>query len=262
MHTEDFITLTAPLRAVGGGRVWSLMISLFGDLAQEDGTAISGPVLSAMMSLLLVKPEAARVALHRLRNDGWIASQKSGRISQHRLTAKGRSESAAASPRIYAAPGDSSDNWQLVLLERTDMQTPASMAAQGFTALMPRVYLGPADAKTPAQALSMPGQTPPDWLRAQAQPAALTTPYVDLNKALTDLKQRLSGSETLTGLQISVLRGLIVHNWRRLILRHPALPTPLIDPEWPGHQCHIQVADLLARFPRPALQDISAEIVS
>ena len=64
MHTEDFITLTAPLRAVGGGRVWSLMISLFGDLAQEDGTAISGPVLSAMMSLLLVKPEAARVALH------------------------------------------------------------------------------------------------------------------------------------------------------------------------------------------------------
>ena len=259
MHTEDFITLTAPLRAVGGGRVWSLMISLFGDLAQEQGTAIDGPVLSSMMSLLQVKPEAARVALHRLRNDGWIISHKSGRISRHSLTPKGYAESAAASPRIYATPRDTSDKWQLLLLENADAQTEHSMAAIGFTAILPRVYIGPAEAQAPAGALSLPGGAPPEWLLEQVQPDTWADAYADLYHALTDLDAALSTSDGLSALQIAVLRGLIVHNWRRLILKHPLLPVSLITPGWPGHQCHLLVAELLARFPRPRLRDISAE---
>ena len=105
MPTDPFSENTAALRALGGQRVWSLMISLFGDLAQGAGDRIDGPVLSAIMARQHIKPEAVRVALHRLRKDGWVTSEKSGRIRQHSLTDKGRRESAIASPRIYARPG-------------------------------------------------------------------------------------------------------------------------------------------------------------
>ena len=74
MPSDVFTHTIADLRALGGQRVWSLMVSLFGDLAQAEGAGIDGPVLSRIMTAMQIRPEATRVALHRLRNDGWIAS--------------------------------------------------------------------------------------------------------------------------------------------------------------------------------------------
>lgn len=251
--------MTTPLRAVGGWRVWSLMISLFGDLVQEEGTAIDGPVLSAMMTLLAIKPEAARVALHRLRNDGWVNSDKVGRISRHSLTEKGRAESAAATPRIYARPEEGSGDWHLVLLEKAEDQTPAHMATLGFNALAPRLFVGPADTPCPPGALSLPGTTAPDWLRAQLFADPLIIAYTDLAHALKELDAALPDGDAMTVLQIAVLRGLIVHNWRRLVLKNPPLPRSLTDPDGPARQSHLRVADLLSRFPRPNLRDLNTQ---
>ena len=252
----DFAHITAALRDLGGSRVWSLVISLFGDLAQDKGQTISGPVLSAIMAELQIKPEAARVALHRLRNDGWITSQKSGRISQHSLSAKGRAESAEASPHIYADPTVAEIDWQLVLTSDTDTPSADDMAAFGFAAVAPRVYVGPAKAETPPETLSFRGKEVPGWLRAQAEPQDLSNGYEDLLGTLTNLQHTLPEAAELNPVQIAVLRCLIVHNWRRLVLKHPALPAPLINPNWPGHRCHLAVNDLLTRFPRPALSEI------
>lgn len=252
LSEPDFIKATAGLRDLGGQRVWSLMISLFGDLAQDEGQAIDGPVLSAMMALLQVKPEATRVALHRLRNDGWIASQKSGRISRHSLTAQGRAESVAASPRIYANPDAGPTDWQLVLLEKPDRD----MEAIGFVQIQPRLYVGAGGLTLPNGALRLAGDTVPDWLKAQAAPDHLQPAYTALLSTLETLQNDLPGDTHLSPLETAVLRGLIVHNWRRLVLKHPALPQPLIARDWPGHRCHRHIATLLARFPRPALSEI------
>lgn len=250
--------MTAPLRDLGGGRVWSLMVSLFGDLAQEDGKTIDGPMLSAIMSLLQIKPEAVRVALHRLRNDGWISSRKAGRISRHGLTDKGRAESAAASPRIYAEPRAEAGKWQLLLLKAEESDLDEKLSAAGYTAIMPRVVVGPADAEPPAGALALQGTTAPDWLRQELRPAALDDAYADLHDTLVRLSAALPDRGALSPLEIAVLRCLVVHNWRRLILRHPMLPAPLVSAEGAGHRCHLRVADLLNRFPRPELHEIDA----
>jgi phenylacetic acid degradation operon negative regulatory protein len=233
------------------------MVSLFGDLAQGQGNAIDGPVLSQIMAALDVRPEASRVALHRLRNDGWLQSVKAGRISQHSLTAQGRAESAAASPRIYAAPPDLSEPWQMVVTEENARETDSALREAGFIAALPRAYVGRGGGAGPPRTPAPPRTPPPEWLRRAVEPAELEADYDALLAALTALDAELPAPEQLTPLDVAVLRCLIVHNWRRLVLKHPALPGGLIRPDWPGYRCHLLVDRLLRRYPRPALQDLA-----
>lgn len=252
MPTDDFAIAIAPLKELGGQRVWSLMISLFGDLARDDGQVIDGPILSAIMAAMDVRPEAARVALHRLRKDNWIASEKHGRISKHSLTPEGRAQSQAASSRIYATPADLHQGWQLILLETVPDQVPA-----GFVAVEGRVLAGVADAIAPADALALPSDSAPEWLKMQLEPHALAGPYGLLFDALSHAAAALPPKDSLTPLQIATLRCLIVHNWRRLALKHAALPLSLVRADWAGHKSHILVAELLRRYPRPVLSGIT-----
>ena len=250
---DAFIKVTRGLRDLGGQRVWSLMISLFGDLAQDAARTIDGPVLSAMMALLEVKPEAARVALHRLRNDGWIVSEKAGRISRHKLTDKGLAESAAASPRIYAGPDTVPQDWQMIMLPDTDQTVDVS----GYIPVMPRVFVGAAALPVPTAALRMTANDAPKWLQKAATPQHLNSAYAALRDELAGIAETLPPETELNELQTAVLRGLIVHNWRRLVLKHPVVPQPLQPADWPGRACHAQISTLLARFPRPALDQIT-----
>ncbi len=258
MQSDDFIIHTASLRDLGGQRVWSLMVSLFGDLAQGEGDVIEGPVLTAIMNVLQVKPEATRVALHRLRKDGWLTSEKSGRISQHSLSMMGRAESAAASPRIYAQPDCADSDWKLVLIEKANPDAQAEMAKNGFTMLTGRIFIGHAKDPAPEGAMSFSAQTIPAWLPKQLEPARLRNDYLALFDALAVLKTVLQDPVQLEPLQIAVLRCLIVHNWRRLVLKHPSLPKALIAEDWAGLRCHRAVAELLQKYPRPSLSAISA----
>lgn len=249
MPTDAFTEHVAALRGLGGHRVWSLMISLFGDLAQDPGQQIEGPVLSAVMHALQVRPEAIRVALHRLRNDGWITSSKRGRISAHALTPKARAESVAASARIYARPDAGEAAWQLIVLPDADQATPA-----GFIALGARLCVGDAMLPVPERALSFAGREVPDWLPAQVVPVDLNADYAALAHVLSRLSDDIPDASVLNAIQVAVLRCLIVHNWRRLVLKHPAVPSALVARDWPGHLCHHQVTALLDRFERPSLQ--------
>lgn len=256
--TDPFEQTKAALARLGSQRVWSLMVTLFGDLAQSEGDAIKGPVLSAIMAAMDIRPEAVRVALHRLRNDGWIASVKQGRTSSHSLTKFGRAQSAAASARIYADPARASKDWQLAILEDSSTQTHADMLALGFAPFMPRLYVGSSEAKPVPNAATLSGGKVPGWMQAQFEPATLAHDYSALHKVLADAAYSIPSATELTPLQVAVLRCLIVHNWRRIMLKHPDLPQSLYTKDWDGHRCHVLVHELLTRYPHPSLDDIVA----
>ena len=109
----------------------------------------------------------------------------------------------------------------------------------------------------PKGCLALPGTPPPDWLRRAVEPAELEADYAALLAALSTLDAELPDADRLSALDVAVLRCLIVHNWRRLVLKRPALPGGLIRPEWSGYRCHLLVDRLLRRYPRPALQDLA-----
>jgi phenylacetic acid degradation operon negative regulatory protein len=254
MPPDAYLQTKSALLALGGHRVWSLMATLFGDLAQAEGTKIDGPVLSAIMAEMDIRPEAVRVALYRLRNDGWIMSEKHGRTGRHSLTPTSRAETRAASARIYADPRKTVNGWTLALTQ--DTATTQQMIQSGFVALLPRVFVGTPQATAPASALVLRGTPAPDWLRTQLASALLAEDYARLLPPLQTAHDQLRGHH-LAPLQTAVIRCLVVHNWRRIVLRHPALPVDLLPSDWAGHSCHLLVDSLLAALPRPDLDDIT-----
>lgn len=258
MLSDPLRDLTTVLTDLGGQRVWSLLVTVFGDLVPEAGTGIDGPVLSRIMGRMDVRAEATRVALHRLRNDGWITSAKSGRTSRHSLTEHGRRETIQAGRRIYAAPEDVPTGWTALLTEEANGDQRRQLEMSGFTQLMPRLYIGPAERGVPENTLALSGNAVPDWLRHQLTPEGLCEGYIELHRILTMIDGTLPKGTDLSPLDCAVLRCLIVHNWRRLVLKHPDLPATLYTEDWREQECRALVTALLDRFPRPNLADLGA----
>ncbi|MEH6752122.1 MAG: PaaX family transcriptional regulator, partial [Paracoccaceae bacterium] len=85
-------------------RVWSLVITVFGDCVQHRGGAISTARLGRLLGRIGVEPGALRTALSRLGRDGWVDSERTGRLSHYRLSPSGLARFTEATSRIYAAP--------------------------------------------------------------------------------------------------------------------------------------------------------------
>jgi phenylacetic acid degradation operon negative regulatory protein len=244
------------LRHNGDFRVWSVIVTLFGDLAQERDDRISGTLLSQLTARMGIRPEAMRVALHRLRKDGWIISERTGRTSTYRLSDKGFDEGLAARGRIYASHVEMPKNWSLAIapplasverltLDQEMLTIGALVAASG-------IYLMP-DVPTSKGFLCVSGDLKqlPDWVYKITAPRDLTTGYHVLSDIFDQLTNRFDESPPSDDLDIAALRVLIVHNWRRLVLRHAPLPAEFYPEGWIGLKCRQQVIALLKRLDRP-----------
>jgi len=73
------------------------------------------------------------------------------------------------------------------------------------------------------------------------------------------IKLRQNSLSALSVYETALLRSMIVHYWRRLVLRSPYLPPSLIGADWPGHQCRDFVVEMLDALPRPSLEQLTAK---
>lgn len=245
-------------------RVWSIIVTLFGDLARGQGDRISGSLLTQITEPMSIKPEAVRVALHRLRNDGWIASEKSGRSSHYHLTQNGLVQSEAASPRIYTREVLYPDVWHLRIPEplrksERDAQD-RHMRRAGYVTVVPGTYLGPGAAGDFDNTLTVSGDLSalPDWLRINIAPPEAQKAYKDLGQALDDFATILDGAPTPSPVQVATLRTIIVHNWRRALFSHPDLPDAFFPEGWSGSICRTKVMDALDKLGRPDMSTLEA----
>ncbi|GLO69293.1 phenylacetic acid degradation operon negative regulatory protein PaaX [Phaeobacter inhibens] len=254
-----FDTAVSKLSDPQNQRVWSVIVSLFGDLAQRDGDQIGGSALTRIITPMGIKPEAIRVALHRLRKDGWIDSTRSGRASVHFLTPMGRSQSAAVTPRIYAPTTLAPEDWHLLIAQDGQggaldalLQQPNYVAVNRSTVLghgpLPRE-------RDQFLVVDHPDLSVPDWLRQRLFPEDLKLACARLDSTLSGVKPPATSrvSDALDPTQIATLRTLIVHRWRRVVLRHPDLPPRFHPNDWAGEHCRQRVASLLQHLPRPRL---------
>ena len=251
--TVTYEAALARLLDCGPLKTWSLIVTILGDLAAEEGARIAGPVLSALTEPMGVKPEALRVAIHRLRRDGWITSERDGRNSLYGLTAHGRGLTRAVSGRVYdkavAPPGE----WHVVIAQTAEalqaLDHPGLMRIGPKAALLPGYADHGAVQGLPATMLAWrvePGALP-DWAAAALAPEEMVRAYEGLVAAL-DLALGLPVPED--ALQATVLRLVALHEWRRLVLRHgPGVDTLLGD--WAGARARARIVALFERLARP-----------
>lgn len=258
MQTTPFQSVVERLTRDQTPRVWSLLISVFGDLAQDPGARVSGSLLRRITEQIGIKPEAMRVAIHRLRKDGWIGSERMGRNSVYFLTPTGLAQTTQASPRIYASGQPAERAWFV-------MSNPAQPTA---TEDRPGVWITSnvlitASAPDRGQVFVTPienGMALPPWMSARICDDATVGMSQEFAAALEDIGPSLDAAPGLSTLEIAATRVLLVHGWRRIVLKAPVLPDHVFPEDWRGPFCRARVAELLARYPRPHLDALEAAI--
>ena len=221
--------LITALHDEGRLRVWSLVITVFGDSVQLRGGRIANLRLQKLLGRVGIEPGTIRTALSRLSRDGWVSSERTGRNSFYSLTESGRAEFVDASSRIYAPP-------------RTVPVTEWTLAVgdgQPGLPVAPGVVLRPADQPGPAGDCAVTGTLSilsphlRNQLLSDAHLTALEALFADID-ALCDA--------SLSPLEAAAARTLLIHRWRRIVLRHPEPPVELLPEKFKGRDPRAEVA--------------------
>lgn len=229
---DPIAPLIHALHTEGRLRVWSLVITVFGDIVQHRGGAISTARLGQLLGRVGIERGTLRTALSRLGRDGWVESERKGRTSLYRLSAKGLDRFAPATTRIYGAPRIGPvTKWAFVL-----RLTPSG----GQEVVLSPADIGPGDADCRVIGeLSTLSAAYRASLFSAAHSSALTALAADL----TALRREISKP-----LDAAAARLLLIHRWRRIVLRFPDLPPQLMPPDSPLNDPRRDVAKTYNRL--------------
>lgn len=228
---DPLAPLLSSLHADGRPRVWSLVITVFGDLVQHRGGVISTARLGVLLGRIGVEPGALRTALSRLGRDGWVSSERAGRTSLYRLTAEGEGSFAPATARIYAPPLGPVRAWALHV--RLTPQGPvAALAPAG------QVPAG-ADCIVTGDLTRM----SEDWRRSLLDPVQRAA----LDRLAADL-EALAAARLDDPLDAAAARMLLIHRWRRIVLRHDVPAAQLMPDDAPLRDPRAAVATAYLRL--------------
>lgn len=241
-------------------RVWSVILTFFGDAILPVGGRVSANTVTKLMAEMGIENGAVRTAFSRLTKDEWVTREKHGRQSFYELAPKGRKPFKLASDKIYASPNQQNKTrleWLIATNPEGDskrfkrlVQDFNGVALDGSTAIfnsdLPdlETTLFKADflfAKSTSKNI-------PKWLIKQPAMKAYKRELADFISTFSNLPHILSPIEAMA------FRCILIHEWRRLVLKLPDLPVNLLPPDWPAEEATRLVARHYAQL-RPASQE-------
>jgi phenylacetic acid degradation operon negative regulatory protein len=251
-------------------RANSLIITIYGDSIDPHGGSVWLGSFIELVKPFGINERLVRTSVFRLSRDGWLASEHIGRRSYYGLTATGRRRFEHAHRRIYSQPktyweGD----WQIVLIggrQLADAQRNAvrqELQWEGFGQIAPNVLAHPsadpsglldilksndaADRVVVFRAKSL------DALASEPT-KALVRECWNLDHIAQDYKRfldrfrpvlkALQSAQRPDPEQCFVVRTLLMHEFRRTLLRDPQLPDRLLPDDWPGNAARQLCRDL------------------
>lgn len=231
-------------------KIWSLIVTLLGDL---KGQPVSGKELGTIMNEMGIKPETMRVALHRLKKDGWITASKTGREATYGLSDRGVTETQAVYKDVYRRDVKYPAGWQFLLLETDEpsiAENGAGIRLSRNLVLMP-VGEGVTDPST--LSLSFDRNAIPLWLSERIVPAQTLA----LGERLAELAIKVDETNG-PHLERAVLRLLFLHRWRKLALRQSSWAHISLFPNGPLALCHKRTTSLIAGLAQLKLEQLQA----
>lgn len=241
-------------------RAKSLCVTLLGDAVGPHGGSIWLSDLIELVTPLGINERLLRTSVFRLVAQGWLQSERHGRRSLYRLSPQGEELTRQASGRIYeGSPAHWEGNWTLVILPRFGNSSLSKRSEvrreliwAGFGAIAPGIFALPRDQAGVAQKVL-------DKLKLSNNALVLGAHEMNENKGLVisslisqcwdldDVAQQYQRfSETFGPMlaaisnkirpsQAFAVRALTIHEWRRIVLHDPQLPSQMLPGNWPGH---------------------------
>jgi phenylacetic acid degradation operon negative regulatory protein len=240
---------------------WSLIITVYGDAVVPRGGSLWLGTLLEVMAAFGIAGGGVRTAMSRLAADGWLERERIGRNSFYRLTEKGRTTFETATERIYFAPQHVWDRrLRIAVVENGEAR--AALEAIGFGAIAAGVLIAPSgDEPLPAGAVVLHaaevGEDEARRLAARAWP--LERIAEGYRRFIAVFGKLGSGDLAKLGeLEALALRILLIHEYRRIILRDPLLPDALLPAGWPGREARALCASLYRALVLPSEQWLDA----
>jgi phenylacetic acid degradation operon negative regulatory protein len=254
-------------------RAKSLVMTLFGDAIRPHGGALWLGSLIRLLAPFGINDRLVRTSVFRLAEDGWLSGRREGRRSLYTLRDSAVLRFTRAYKRVYSPSYLAwSGYWTLVftttgtLDPQTRSELRKELSWEGFSAMSPTVFVHPnPDRETLEEILDGYGVRPHVFVSTMEQSklidarplAELVSEYWPLEgishnyQAFIEhfgaLPQLIAkAGRSLTAEQAFVIRGLLVHEYRRALLHDPRLPIELLPSDWAGKTAYELCRDIYA----------------
>jgi len=264
----------------------SLIITVWGDAIAPHGGAAMLPGIIDLLAPLGINERLVRTSVFRLAREGWLKATPVGRRSLYRLTRDGARRFEQAYRRIYAPPVLGWDEtWELVVANgikaRTRRALKLELQWEGFGTIASGVYARPATAPSAvpriAAALAIARELVVVRARddavlggrtlASAGPrawdlAGLAAGYRRFLRRFGSVIERfrMAGGAGHDPAQAFIVRTLLIHAYRRVLLRDPQLPATLLPLDWPGAAAYALCRDFYRLTHRAAERHLLATL--
>ncbi|HLG84759.1 MAG TPA: phenylacetic acid degradation operon negative regulatory protein PaaX [Bradyrhizobium sp.] len=235
-------------------RTGSIVITLFGDAIVPRGGSVWLGTLLAFFEALDIDSGVVRTAMSRLAADGWLTREKVGRNSFYRLAEKGRQTFEAATKHIYdPPPSDWSGRFELLLIGNGEDRDASREALKnaGFGSPLPGVWVAPSGVPVPREAsgairleVSAEDENGRRLLRESWPLQRTADAYLKFMKMFSPLRDWIGRREQLDDIDAFIARILLIHYYRRVVLRDPLLPPALLPQDWPGRAARELCAEI------------------
>ncbi len=260
----------------------SLIISVFGDAILPRGGRIWLGSLIRLLEPLELNERLVRTSVFRLAKEEWLRTETVGRRADYVLTNSGRRRFEEASRHIYASHAPLWDRrWRLILavgeLEPKERErVRQALFWQGFGVLGSDCFVHPsADLTAAFDALVAEGlgdqldrlmpllaadsrsglsANDADLVRRAWNLEALAEAYSGFVAAYLPIlaELRRDRQAEVDAESAFLLRTLLIHDYRRLLLRDPELPEVLLPADWPGQKARLLCKELYRRLIVPS----------
>lgn len=225
-------------------RTGSIAITVFGDAIVPRGGSVWLGTLLEFFEMLDIDSGVVRTAMSRLAADGWLTREKVGRNSFYRLAEKGRQTFETATRHIYDPPlSDWTGRFELLLIGNGEDRDASREVLRnaGFGSPLPGVWVAPSGVPVPVEAtnairleVSAADDSGRRLLSASWPLERIAGAYAKFIKTFEPLRASISRGAELSDADAFTARILLIHQYRRVVLRDPLLPQQLLPVDWPG----------------------------
>jgi phenylacetic acid degradation operon negative regulatory protein len=224
-------------------RAGSLIITVFGDAVVPRGGVLSVVTLVEIMRAFRINESLVRTALSRLVSDGWFERWRIGRRSYYRLTPQGSREFERATGRIYSeTPHPWRGSFDIVLLDGPDRQTlRAELSDLGYGVLGPEMLVAPSGAVSEIAGSHLRLTATANDRGAARRLAKRAWPLAEVESRYhrflehySAVREALKADDPFGDLEALIVRILLIHDFRRAVLKDPLLPAELLPERWAG----------------------------